>query len=546
MDEQYILDLFNELGGESTFGKFDDFKELITTDPSYQKDVYDTFGKNTLGEFDDFKSLVSVAQQQPVKQTTQPVVQPTVKKKEGSTSPSGIGTSVSSWIDELQQPIETQPVRPETPAEAEVTWRRKPKFDFMPDFNKPAEEDRNLVERPAELGFIGRYTPERDKEKTPQFVEEALNSLTLDTFTKKSADSSKKELEYYLKDMGFKVEESAGSSGYTGRYVDVISPRGERYPLYLGNDIVRQETYGFAGLASEEDIEGLKNFVRVETFSDPGIAKKQYLYEKENQKFKTKENIDTEVSKLSQDAEALKNEMNNFMANRVSIQEMVNKIEAYPENLKGSEQYNSLVEEYNKMLEDDKKASTELENKRQSIIANDNALKAAAGNYVKFREGQGSFQRAMWNKAMGGAGKVLSGLYDLQIEQSLNSGITGLIGNYIIGEEWDNLLKTIKYGEYDGKKVLSFNPKESLRGIFTKLLGDTDVTEEYVSKIEREGNIVQRGLLGLAESTPAMFGGPASPVLMGAMVTDALDQEMMNDPDLKDLSEMEKMMIKDL
>lgn len=560
MNEQAILDLYNLAKSNGYSKSIEEFKNLLKTNENALNDMYDISIQNGYKKgIDDFKILVGATQQpvaqQPVKQTTQPVMQLPLKKKEGSTLPSGIGTLESSGIkltnvrkalgqEEEQQPIMMQRVRPETTAEADETWRRKPKFDFMPDFNKPAEEDRNLVERPAELGFIGRYTPERDKEKTPQFVEEALGALTLDTFTKKSADSSKKELEYYLKDMGFKIEESAGSSYYTGRYVDVVSPRGERYPLYLGNDLMRKETYGFAGLASEEDIEGLKNFVRVETFSDPGIAKKQYLYEKENQKFKTKENIDTEVSKLSQDAEALKNEMNNFMANRVSIQEMVNKIEAYPENLKGSEQYNSLVEEYNKMLEDDKKASAELENKRQSIIANDTALKAAAGNYVKFREGQGSFQGAMWNKAMGGAGKTLSGLYDLQIEAALNYSLPGLIANYVGGEDWDNLLKTIKYGEYDDTKVLPFNPKESLRGIFTKLLGDTNVTEEYVSKIEREGNIVQRGILGLAESTPAMLGGPLSPVLMGAMVTDALDQEMMNDPDLKDLSELEKMMVK--
>jgi hypothetical protein len=58
--EQYILDLYNQLGGESKFGKFVDFRELIATDSSYQKDFFDTFGELTLGKFEDFKYMVTL------------------------------------------------------------------------------------------------------------------------------------------------------------------------------------------------------------------------------------------------------------------------------------------------------------------------------------------------------------------------------------------------------------------------------------------------------------------------------------------------------
>jgi hypothetical protein len=58
--EQYILDLYNELGGQSRFGKFDNFRKLIATDSSYQKDFFDTFGESTLGKFEDFKYMVTL------------------------------------------------------------------------------------------------------------------------------------------------------------------------------------------------------------------------------------------------------------------------------------------------------------------------------------------------------------------------------------------------------------------------------------------------------------------------------------------------------
>jgi len=58
MEEKYIQDLYNELGGQEKFGSFEDFKTLITTDENYQKDFYDSFGESTLGKFNDFISLV--------------------------------------------------------------------------------------------------------------------------------------------------------------------------------------------------------------------------------------------------------------------------------------------------------------------------------------------------------------------------------------------------------------------------------------------------------------------------------------------------------
>ena len=86
MDEKYIQDLFNNLGGESKFGKFDDFKLLLSTDKKYRRDFYDAFGEKTLGGYNDFDELVKKKEitpsaLPPSEKTTQlPSQLPTVKE----------------------------------------------------------------------------------------------------------------------------------------------------------------------------------------------------------------------------------------------------------------------------------------------------------------------------------------------------------------------------------------------------------------------------------------------------------------------------------
>lgn len=59
MDEKYIRDLYDQLGGAKTFGRFDDFKHLMVNDSSYRRDFYDQLGaEKVFGKYDDFDVLV--------------------------------------------------------------------------------------------------------------------------------------------------------------------------------------------------------------------------------------------------------------------------------------------------------------------------------------------------------------------------------------------------------------------------------------------------------------------------------------------------------
>ena len=58
MDEKYIEDLYNQLGGKDKFGSYESFSNLISSDDSYIKDFHNAFGEQTLGSFDSFSKLV--------------------------------------------------------------------------------------------------------------------------------------------------------------------------------------------------------------------------------------------------------------------------------------------------------------------------------------------------------------------------------------------------------------------------------------------------------------------------------------------------------
>lgn len=58
MDEKYIQAIYDQLGGEAKFGSYDDFKNVISTNPEYRKQFHYTFGESELGPYNDFDALV--------------------------------------------------------------------------------------------------------------------------------------------------------------------------------------------------------------------------------------------------------------------------------------------------------------------------------------------------------------------------------------------------------------------------------------------------------------------------------------------------------
>jgi hypothetical protein len=66
MDEKYLQELYNQLGGQVKFGKYDDFKGLMSNNADYRKQFHSTFGEKTLGGYDKFETLVKKKEDTPL------------------------------------------------------------------------------------------------------------------------------------------------------------------------------------------------------------------------------------------------------------------------------------------------------------------------------------------------------------------------------------------------------------------------------------------------------------------------------------------------
>ena len=86
MDDKYIKDIYDNLGGESVFGNYNDYYSLITSDDSYIKDVYDSQGESVFGSYDDFVSLVKKKDDSVVSTSQEGVTESTTKEEKTPTS----------------------------------------------------------------------------------------------------------------------------------------------------------------------------------------------------------------------------------------------------------------------------------------------------------------------------------------------------------------------------------------------------------------------------------------------------------------------------
>lgn len=96
MDDKYIKDIYDNLGGKEVFGEYNDYYEMITTDESYIKDVYDNMGGvQTFGEFEDFISLLKK------KDTTQSDLEKSILDSSKSTEPTVSDSKEDPFLESL-------------------------------------------------------------------------------------------------------------------------------------------------------------------------------------------------------------------------------------------------------------------------------------------------------------------------------------------------------------------------------------------------------------------------------------------------------------
>lgn len=607
MDE--LQKLYDVLKRDGYYTKsFDEFVAKWE-DGAYKDKVYQVVVRDGLYTKDkeSFLTKYSSAPQQPTQQPEQqPVVQPTVKKKddmdsdwlfgdgssESEPSKTEQGTDLFSraqialGIKEPQQKqvgeydpnayIEgvAKPKEPVIYSKPEIPFRNV-EGGYADVQNQLAEIDKKIAESSpyeASLLVLDRNklllrkkeiedSPVRASDNrpfditAPKFLEDGLNALTPKQLASYGAKGAKETFDYYFKDAGFKFETDR-------EYVRAISPDGK---VYTYNTI----------LPSRESLDEFKNFVRESAFNNPEIADKAYLYEKENKKFKTKEEINNEVKTINAQEEGFMGDYKKFL----NLQRDINEIEADLKRFRDSGEQNTpkyiqteaYLNERKKELQD--YAGT-MDSKLVDLKAQRTQLDKAVGRYTEFQATQGDFGGNIYRTIT----NTISGNFSQFLRLAVGKTIDVTPMSFLLGEESYQSQRDIRLKEkgYKDEKVVPISVlneiddeireefkkaaisgkvgDEKLNNILTvqgvrQAISETlnapiTTTDEYLRERQEKGSWIERGLLGLSGSLPAMVGGPALRYInMYLMNTDAAMQEMDNNPNFANISENEKQLV---
>lgn len=144
MDEKYIQDLYNNLGGEKMFGQFNDFSTLISTDDGYRKDFYDNFGSDILGQFEDFDRLVKKKNQLDLRFAGQ-----LDYSQDGSIQQQPGSENTNEIVSTIPQPTGEDLIR-------EIAWDPE---EAAPAVTIGSERDFQQLQQDTEQGNLGLKNP---------------------------------------------------------------------------------------------------------------------------------------------------------------------------------------------------------------------------------------------------------------------------------------------------------------------------------------------------------------------------------------------------
>ena len=417
----------------------------------------------------------------------------------------------------------------------------------------------------------------------PQFFQSSLDIITPDLINEVEEVVVPK-MNYQFGPMGFKFEES----GITGDYMIATAPNGKQMEFSLDP---------YFDSSAKEESEKIKKFISENT-DVAGLASIENQYKGVNRKFASQEEINNELKKVNEDAEYFKSDVNNFLIQKASLEKEKEFLDNNASD-KSSMDYIVRQSSYNKGLEQLKAKEEELVKRQNSLNANNTTLQSAVGRYVMMAEQQGTPGEMLFNKLLRGLtmmapsvvnvgadiGAALTDTNPMKVggdkfgavEAARKLGYKtpsfetyvgfaqGGKDTYIKDDEvgkfnnWynslsqeqrdeiedkmrDNIAKEAKYGK-TGEVGAFTAAKTAYKDVF-----GGRATEEYGQKLEKD-SFLAMALGGVAESLPAMIGGPGAigwvqrGAQMYAQATDAIYEEMANNPNFKDISEDEKRLI---
>lgn len=437
---------------------------------------------------------------------------------------------------------------------------------------QPIAREENLTQPLQKIEQKVKYEEEAKKiqEAAPEEIKSTLKYLDLSK--DKSLPDFVSDANYYFNDAGFEFKDA----GYN--YIEITSPDGE----------VIQFKYNLGG---KEDVENtmaqINNILLKKSAKLKDIYGLDRMYKDENKKFATQYQIDSEFSMLAKEQEALVQQTTTFLKRKQEAEAALKAVNELPMDKRTANYRNDKFQ-----AEQNLKAiyteAEELQKKIDAIPIKQKNLEIALGKYTSKQEKQGTWVGGIYNSLLSFLDNTVAGSTDIFIDLKtgfipvktqlgaeeyekrvkLYAAELGIDANKVLlPEEYmskltdpekrgavldakvlkekidakirDDIRKKEKYGTED---ELTF--MEAMRNGFRTAFGDKSTTEQWEALTKK--SFVGGAVLGAAEFVPTMFvpGAWVRRAATYASVNDMVNQEFENNPELRDVSEAEKLYVK--
>lgn len=525
MNEEAIKDAYSLFVGTGYKKSYEEFKQLMASNPEALNDAYGLFvSTGYKKDINSFRTLMGADQQQaPV----QP--QEDLKKKEESAI---TGSPLAGSSSVLQKQTVS------APSIDEITGVKRIKD----------------IRSGAQLA-------------TPDFYYKAIDTITPE-FVDQIEEVAVPQMNYQFGPMGFKFEES----GATGDWMIATAPDGKTKKEFSLDPAF--------GIGAEETAKELKQWIKANAPKD-NLKNLESQYIGANKKYATEQEYRSALAKMNRDVEDFKLSADTYFYELSKVDEQLGQTS-------DPETRNALIKKKGEI----ESRRADLERRSSELSARAKDYEASVGQYMVMRAEQGQDWGGLLNSFLTGAstmgatmvvnvgsdiGGALTELKPYQdkaetILLARDLGISapldliekspeGVSVRYFVSDENSNSFNQW-YNSLDDETKNSINQKykdkvkkeakygkdgemgaiEAVRNSYVTAFGSS-TTEEYKQKRSEE-SMVTGALFGVAESIPAMMGGPLQ---RGAQLfsqgVDAVYREMEMNPNFKDISENEKLLV---
>jgi len=411
----------------------------------------------------------------------------------------------------------------------------------------------------------------------PDFFNKAINMITPD-FIDNIEEVVVPQMNYQFGPLGFKFEES----GATGDWMIATAPDGSKKEFSL------DPSFGFGAESTSAE---LQKWIK-DNSPITGLERLESEYTGANKRYTSQAEFRKETYEINKELEDFKISAETYFYEKSKVDKELEAINNLPVEQKNSPEN---VQKYQAIMA----KSQELDTRRQSLTQRENVLKSrgksydgAVGRYMLMKAEQGQDVGAYLNSFLEGLSKMGSTTV-INIEADIGGALaefkpyqekanTLLLARQLGMEVPLDLLEPNTLGGYrvkdekawaDWYNSLSGNEKSALESKFKdqvkkdtkygkngemgaleaaregyKFYFGSGATDEYKQKIS-DDSFLTMALLGVTESLPAMIGGGGTlgwaqrGFQMYSLATDNIYQEMEKNPDFKNISENEKILI---